>query len=291
MSFLRTVPPGEDGLVVLRCAHWGYNSIAVASRDEACVVDPGLTPAELGLIARELAETGRRVTTVVLTHSHHDHIRGWGAFPGARVVAPAAVRDKGEDARARILAGKRVFDERIGVDDPGFRYPEVDEAFEGHATVAVGALTLELEFLPGHSNCTSVVLVPGLAALLTADYLVSPGLPYCRWEAAPFERATARLEEIARDRGVELVVPAHNGLIEGRPSILAALDEERRYFEALRAEVEAALLDGLGKDELLRRCAAAMTARRGVDLGLRARQDADNARRVLSESSVPGSGD
>lgn len=285
MKFLREVPPGGEGLVVLRCDHWGYNSIGVVSEDEACVVDPGLTPGEVAAMGDALREGGRRVTTVLLTHSHHDHIRGWDAFPGARVVAPAAVRDKGEGPRARILAGKARFDERLEDPAPGFRYPEVDDAFEVETTFRVGRLEVEARFLPGHSNCTSVALVPALGALLTADYLVVPGLPYCRWEAAPFERAQRELSDIVRARDVDVVVPAHNDLIEGRDAIEAAIRAELDYFAELRRVVGAHLADGAGKDELLRRCAAHMGERRGEDLGPRARQDAENARRVLAELS------
>lgn len=283
MKLLSTVPGGGEGLVVLRSEHWGYNSIGIVSGDEACAVDPGLTPGEIDALKTELTRGGRRVTTVLLTHSHHDHIRGWDAFPGARVIAPSVVRDKAEGPRSRILAGKAKFDERIGVSQPDFRYPDVDEVFDDSITFRVGALEVEGMFLPGHSNCTSVALVPALRALLTADYLVVPGLPYCRWEAAPFEEAHRRLAEIVAAHDVELVVPAHNELLEGRAAIDAAIDQELTYFTALRDLVGQCLEDGLGKDELLRRCADAMGERRGVDLGLRARQDADNARRVLAE--------
>lgn len=285
MKFLREVPPGGEGLVVLRCDHWGYNSIGVVSGDEACVVDPGLTPREVAAMGDALRAGGRRVTTVLLTHSHHDHIRGWDAFPGARVIAPAAVRDKEEEPRARILAGKARFDERLEDPAPGFRYPQVDHAFEVETTFRVGRLEVEARYLPGHSNCTSVALVPALGALLTADYLVAPGLPYCRWEVAPFERAQEELLELVRSRDVEIVVPAHNDLIEGRAAIEEALRTELDYFAELRRVVGEHLACGLGKDALIRSCTAHMGERRGADLGPLARQDADNARRVLAELS------
>ena len=285
MKFLREVPPGGEGLVVLRCDHWGYNSIGVVSGDEACVVDPGLTPREVAAMGDALRAGGRRVTTVLLTHSHHDHIRGWDAFPGARVIAPAAVRDKEEESRARILAGKTRFDERLEDPAPGFRYPEIDDPFEVETTFRVGRLEVEARYLPGHSNCTSVALVPELGALLTADYLVTPGLPYCRWEVAPFERAQEQLLELVRSRDVEVVVPAHNDLIEGRAAIEEALRTELDYFVELRRVVGEHLASALGKDALIRSCTAHMGERRGADLGPLARQDADNARRVLAELS------
>lgn len=283
MTLLVDTAAGADGLVVQRCGLWGYNSIGVVSGDEACAVDPGITPEEVLAFRGALESGGRRVTKVVLTHSHHDHIRGWQAFEGAEVIAPSAVANKEAGPRERILAGKAKVDERLGVEDAGFRYPAVDRAFDDHLTVRVGALDLELEFLPGHSNCTSVVHVPALKALLTADYLVSPGLPYCRWEAASFEAAHRRLRELVRSAGIERVVPAHNDLIDGPAAALAAIEEELEYFTALRADLARRLTSGDSHEHAMRGAAKFMGERRGVDLGARARQDRDNARRVLAE--------
>ncbi len=287
MTLLIDTPVGESGLVVQRCDLWGYNAIGIVSGDAAVAVDPGITPEGIATFRAALEAGGaRRVTHVVLTHSHHDHIRGWNAFGDAVVVAPSVVAAKKDGPRARILAGKSKVDERMGVSDEDFVYPVVDRTFEEQMTLQVGTLTLELRSLPGHSDCTSIVLVPELKALLSADYLVSPGLPYCRWEAAPFERANGTLKDLIVEFGIERVVPAHNDLLESQDAALAAIEEELSYFRFLRQEVERQLEHNLPTDKLLRACGAAMAERRGVDLGPKARQDADNARRVLKELSV-----
>ncbi len=174
---------------------------------------------------------------------------------------------------------------RQGVEDPGFAYPKVDQTFEQSLSLRVGELDVLAEFLPGHSNCTSVVTIPALRALLSADYLVTPGLPYCRWEPAPFEGANRRIGELVEQHGLELIVPAHNDLLESKEASLAAIESELSYFQFLRRQVEACVQEGLKEDVILKRCGRAMTERRGVDLGPRARQDADNARRILIEMS------
>ena len=71
MTLLLDTAPGSDGLVVQRCGLWGYNSIGVVSGREACAVDPGITPEEIRSFREALESGGRRVTKVVLTHSHH----------------------------------------------------------------------------------------------------------------------------------------------------------------------------------------------------------------------------
>ena len=284
MTLLMETPAGDDGLIVQRCGLWGYNAIGVVSGDVAVAVDPGITPDEIAAFRAALEQGGaRRVTHVVLTHSHHDHIRGWNAFGDAKIVAPTVVAAKADGPRARILAGKSKVDEHMGVSDEAFEYPTADVTFDTQMTLQVGALTLDLRSLPGHSDCTSVVVVPELRTILSADYLVSPGLPYCRWEPAPFERANQSLREFVHEFDISRIVPAHNDLLETQDAALAAIEEELSYFRFLREEVARQSLDGRPTDKILRACAAAMAERRGVDLGPKARQDADNARRVLKE--------
>lgn len=284
MTLLVDTPPGEDGLLVQRSAHWKYNAIAVASEDEAVVVDPGLSPDEHARFRAAVERGGRRVTAVVLTHSHHDHIRGWMAFGDAPVLAPRAVSEKPEASRERILAAKRKFDERVGAEGEPFEYPRVDVPFDDEHALRVGAQDLRLVFLPGHSNCTSVVVAPGLGAILTADYLVHPGLPYCRWEAAPFEAALRRVQDLVREHDLDLAAPAHQALHDGRDEVEAAIAADLDYFAFLRDEVTRRAAEaGVTDDAVARGAAAAMAERRGFDVGPVARQDLDNAKRVLAE--------
>lgn len=279
MRWLVGADPAEP-LAALRCDFWGFNSIGLADGGEACVVDPGIRPEEIEALGARLG----RVTKVVLTHSHHDHIRGWRRFPGAEVLFPAVAAAKGPDARARILAAKRKIDERLGVDDPEFEYPEGTTTFDETHAFRIGALDVELRFLPGHSDCTSVVWIPALRTLCTADYLVSPGLPYCRWRAREFEGAIETMTRWVEEEGLARVVPAHGRVIEGREALLAALAEERDYFAFARDAVRAELDAGHTGEPVARRVAARLGERRGVDLGPRARQDLDNVQRVLAES-------
>ncbi|MCP3914880.1 MAG: MBL fold metallo-hydrolase [bacterium] len=291
----RLLWPGSDRdpLVVVRSSFWGYNSIGLFGGDEACVIDPGIYPEDIALLERALAEregtdrgaAPRRITRVVLTHSHHDHIRGWMHFPGARTLFPRVAAEKTEAARERILAAKNVIDEKLGIEAKDFRYPTADEVFDAELTFTVGSLDVELRFLPGHSNCTSVVWIPALRTLCSADYLVSPGLPYCRWTAGRFEEALQTIRRWVDEDGIERIVPSHFAPLVGRAAVLAAIETESDYFRALRQLVRSSLAQGLDAESSARRAAAAMDERRPESAGARARQDLDNARRVVAEEA------
>ena len=187
------------------------------------------------------------------------------------------------EVQGRILAAKSKIDEKLGIDDAGFRYPEATITFRESASFQVGELPVEVRFLHGHSNCTSVVLLPTLKTMCTADYLVAPGLPYCRWQAHEFEQALATMRRWCDEENIERIIPAHDKPLIGRPAIDAALDEEVRYFEFLRAHVRERIAAGDSRERCARTAATTMTERRGLDLRGRERQDLDNAKRVLVE--------
>jgi len=281
----------DDPLVVLRSATWAYNSIGLFDGDQACVVDSGLSTTEVHTLRHQLASGSathaqRRFSHVLLTHAHHDHMRGWMEFPGSTVSFPRVAAEKEALPRKRILAAKAKFDERLEDSTPGFRYPEADITFDEVLHLQVGELEIEQRFLPGHSNCTSVVLIPALKTLLSADYLVTPGMPYCRWQAREFERAIETLRTWTLEEGLERIVPAHQSILVGQDAILEALDEERDYMRALRQTVRGLVADGCETESGVRRAARSMVERRGSDLGGR-RQDLDNARRIWIEEAGP----
>jgi len=282
----RVIVPGaaDDPLVVVRSGFWDFQAVGIFCAGEAAVVDPGITPEDLELLRAELARNGvTRITHVLVTHSHHDHIRGWDKFEGACVVMPRVAAEKSAEAQGRILAAKSRIDAHLGIEDPGFTYPHPDVVFDESVSLEVGGLEVEMHTLTGHSNCTSVVTIPAANTLVSADYLVFPGLPYCRWEARSFEASLDRLTGFVLDEGSQRGVAAHREVYVGEASILAAIDEDREYFHALRQQVEELHTEGIDGEEWALRAARAMQARRGRALGGRERQDVDNARRVIAE--------
>jgi len=286
----RLLRPGtqDDPLVVVRSSTWNYNSIGLWSGDEVLLVDPGLSPAELELTATRActarrAGAPRRVAHLVLTHAHHDHLRGATAFPGARVWMPRIAARKPADARERILAAGERLSRRVRGEPGPLAWPTVDEEFEERARIRFGAgAELELWFLPGHSNCTSVAWLPAQRTLLSADYLVSPGVPFCRHEASLFEGALERLLALAAELPIERVVPAHGDLLEGEEAVREALLLDLGVFRAMRACAEG-LEPALPAAEAQERVVAAAMAFRGRGAGLLSAQDEDNAERVLRE--------
>ena len=288
LSEPRFLQPGSkaDPLVVVRSDFWHYNSLGLFDGQNACVIDPGIRREDVELLAARLRWQGkvqspRKIEQVILTHSHHDHLRGWKHFPKADIVQPAVSAYKALGARQRILASKSAIDQHLGERHSGFGYPPAHLTFEGVCDLQIGSRELQLRFLPGHSNCTSVVWIPSLRTLCTADYLVSPGLPYCRWEADAFDAALDALTKWVEEDRIERIWPSHNAPILGQTEILKAIDLDRRIMQVLRTRAKQALDKQLDDKAAIAWMVHELDSIRNWAAGRSGQQDLDNAQRVL----------
>jgi glyoxylase-like metal-dependent hydrolase (beta-lactamase superfamily II) len=74
----------------------GPNSVIVTGADDALLIDTQFLESDALHLVAAIRATGKRLTTVLITHAHPDHYFGLNvvrkAFPDARVLARAAVR-------------------------------------------------------------------------------------------------------------------------------------------------------------------------------------------------------
>lgn len=277
-------------LIVVRGRFWNYQSIAVFDGPEAAVIDPGMLPEDIALLAdrarHAATTTPRSITHQVLTHDHHDHIRGWTHFPQARLHFPELSASRSEGYRRRTLAFQHKLDRRFGLPQlsptPPSPWPRPDHLIRGRTVLKVGRLTVDIRGLPGHSDDTSIVLLPEIRTLLSTDYLVAPTLPYCRHHPHLHERALDQLETWVDEFDLERVIPAHNHILEGRPAILAAIQTERAALQLLRSSLRSHPRSPGTPQNAIDQAVASLRATR-PHRDPRDRQDADNAARILRE--------
>jgi hydroxyacylglutathione hydrolase len=123
-----------------------------ADASEAIVVDPGGRADD---IARVAGRRGVRVTRIVCTHSHYDHVTG---VDDLRALTGATVWMH-QDAHPLL----RALDQQaawFGL--PDVVVPAVDGYVASGETIAVGGLTLEVRHTPGHAPGHVVLLGPAI---------------------------------------------------------------------------------------------------------------------------------
>lgn len=123
---------------------------------EAIVIDPG---DDADRLAESLAAKGLKVTAIVATHAHFDHIVAAGRLREL-TGAPFYLHEDDKPVLSWMQESGRMF---LGIELPA--PPEVDsEAREGDRLVA-GRVALEVIHTPGHS--------PGSISLVTDDAVFS----------------------------------------------------------------------------------------------------------------------
>ncbi len=134
----------------------------VQGRTGVLLVDTGSTLDEAAAIDADVAEiAGRRVTQVVLTHKHFDHVLGSGIFAGAELYCTPAVAEylcSGTDDLRHDAVHYGVGAEEIERAIAALRAPDhaVDEA-----VVDLGNQQVTIAHLGrGHTHADLVVTVP-----------------------------------------------------------------------------------------------------------------------------------
>lgn len=161
----RDVPPGKESLM------WVANSSTLISgKKDAVLVDTFLTVAQATSLADGIQATGKRLTTIYITHAHGDHFLGLAVllnrFPNARALATPEVA-----TRMRQQATAEKLDSRWRKLFPG-QIPDVvafADAMEGD--------TIELEGRPlvavplGHTDTdgSTCLHVPSIALVVAGD--------------------------------------------------------------------------------------------------------------------------
>ncbi len=130
----------------------GYSSLVVVGDNGVLVVDPASTDRAKAMKSEIANITDKKVTHVVLTHEHYDHVGGTEVFAGAEIVC-------------HVICQK-VFD----LDVLGVAPKKVTQSFEDRLTIDLGSTTVELLHIgTGDGLATTIVSVPSAKVVATAD--------------------------------------------------------------------------------------------------------------------------
>lgn len=151
----------------------------------AAVVDPAWDVARVLELARE---RGVRITDVLLTHSHHDHVNG------LREVLEAT------DARMHLLKDEARF---------WGRHLDLPTLHHGGDVIELGDTSIEVLHTPGHTPGSACYRIGD--RLITGDTLFVYGCGRCDLAGGDPERMYATLHRIAEHFPRETVIhPGHN---------------------------------------------------------------------------------
>lgn len=206
------------------------NAAFVVTPQGVVVIDALGSPA----LARELMQaigkiTPQRVTHVIVTHYHADHIYGLQAFvdAGAKVIAHRAALEylNSDTATLRLKASREELAPWI---DASTRLVHADEWLTQRRTLTVGGVVFEIEPLgPAHTPEDLAVWLPGQRVLFAGDLVFRGRIPFVgqantrQW----IESLDALLKFDART-----IVPGHGPLSQSARQDMQLTRDYLRYL-------------------------------------------------------------
>lgn len=158
MSFqIKTFPLGE---LQANCY-----LVAADGAPEAVAIDPGGEPAR---VLASLAQQQKRLTHILLTHAHFDHVGGVAALAEATGAMVALHPDDLPLLRRRGSARDFGFNIRPS--------PEPGLLIRAGQILEIGAMRLEALFVPGHTPGHLAFYWPEAQAVFTGDVLFKEGI-------------------------------------------------------------------------------------------------------------------
>ncbi len=208
------------------------NSYLISGESEAILFDVFMLHSDATQIADRISQSGKTLTTVMISHAHPDHFMGLDVitdhFPRARIVSTQnVVADIKSDGpwMFSMLQGK------LGPNGPKrLVIPEV----LSEPGLNIERVQLEVvEFGEGESKHLAAVHIPGLKALLSADLVYNNAHLYL--QERRLESWLVRLDELevfAKGK-ISTIYPGH-----GEPAGLELIGQTRAYLHDFAAAIE-----------------------------------------------------
>ena len=201
----------RDNLYVLRGQGGGGNTAVFVTSDGVVVVDsknPGWGEPILETIQ---GLTSNPVTTLINTHSHHDHVSGNVAFPETvQVVTHETTRDNMRVMRP--YTGRTEPPANVFRDSGGRGLPT--RTFLGTLTLGAGADRIDLyHFGRGHTGGDAWVAFPALRTLHAGDIFLGQRVPFIDAEngGSGVDLPDTLLDAHENIQGIDTIITGHSG--------------------------------------------------------------------------------
>lgn len=207
--------PGQPEIIQFGCLKDNYCSL-IHDPTTGCTAVVDTPDAEE--IMRQLDKRGWRLTHILTTHHHWDHIDGHEQLKqryGCEVIAPVLNSDQ---------------------------VPVIDQTVEGGDQVRIGNLSIEVIATPGHTLGHVVYYAPHLSALFVGDTLFSMGCGRL-FEGTP-EQMWQSIQALRELPDATAIYCGHEYTL-GNARFALRLDPENSVLQLRAAEVENLRASGL----------------------------------------------
>ncbi|MBT2655074.1 MBL fold metallo-hydrolase [Bacillus sp. ISL-18] len=242
----------NESITVFQSALFQTTCTVAVTEDLVIVVDPNWVPHEIEEIKEHVTRVqGDREVYLLFTHGDFDHIIGYHAFPGAKVIGSKGLQEHPQKEQKLELIEQFYNEYYI---EPPYKigFPEVDYVIcEDGEQLVLGETTLTFYLAQGHTHDGVFMLVEPLGLWIAGDYLSDFELPFIYYSAKAYEETLRKAEQVLLNHRVSLLVPGHGQATarqeEMERRIQLSQDYLRRMITAVKEE-DAVQLSGLEKE-------------------------------------------
>ncbi len=203
-----------------------YSSLVVVGENGVLVVDPAWSGRAKTMKDEISTITDKKVSYVVLTHEHYDHVGGSEVFEGAEIVCHSTCQ--------------KVFN----LDVMGGAPKKVTQSFEDKLSIDLGGKTVDLLHIgTGDGIATTIVSVPEDKVVATADLYDAKSLTNGLWIDDKNYLGTRKILNELSSWDIKHALSGHSDATD--PTILR---ENAAYlndlYDAVRAELDKIMAEG-----------------------------------------------
>lgn len=228
-----------DEVIVFESALFRTTSTLINTPDLVLLVDPNWLPIEIDFIKTQLSKIKKRKPLYLLfTHSDYDHIIGYNAFQGAKIIASQEF-DLNPN-KEKILNQIRDFDdENYILREYSMEYPKVDyQVLEDGQSLISGQTQLHFYLASGHNRDGIFTIIEPYGVFIAGDYLSNIEFPYIYHSSFDYERTLDKVDTIFNRHEIRLLIPGHGDLTRSKVEIQKRKRDSLDYIHRLRETLQ-----------------------------------------------------
>lgn len=212
----------------------GMNSILIYEGQYGYLIDPGVFPHEVEKIEKTMRELGVSQLTVLLTHTHGDHISGWSHFRDFPTFVHESVKNKPQavkDNDVKYLQGiLRKQNPQLNTD---VAFPENPEYLKDGERLEIPPFSFVFYHVPGHSTDMSLIHIPELKLIFSGDMLIDSPVPFILHNSLEYWESLKKCKLICLENDVQQLIPGHGKPARTFDEALTRIEKEQQYLQQL----------------------------------------------------------
>ncbi|MBK5112314.1 MAG: MBL fold metallo-hydrolase [Candidatus Heimdallarchaeota archaeon] len=226
------------------------NVAAFVLPSEIIFVDSGMSLPIIKKFREELEkETGKKVSTLVITHTHGDHVFGNQIFKDCRIIASKHTKERMVSSKANDWTLEKMEEWKKTAEDPtaleGLEIVLPTETFENTIELEDFDKKIIIKNTGGHTAGSSYVYYPEAKALIAGDNLFIGSFPWAGDQSAnPQKWIDTFKEYLSLD--VEYFIPGHGSI-----STKAEVQEYLDYFDKVVVLMRKMITQGFSEDRVV----------------------------------------